>query len=53
MQFDRTGLAQHAYQRTLGVAPHDRVVDDDEPLAADHLFERVELQPDAELTDGL
>ena len=28
------GLAQHPHQRALGVAAHDRVVDDDEPLAA-------------------
>jgi hypothetical protein len=27
-------LAQHPHQRPLGVAPHDGVVDDDQPLAA-------------------
>ena len=46
-------LAQHPHQRALGVAAHDRVVDDDEPLAADDLAQRVELEPDAELADRL
>jgi hypothetical protein len=46
-------LAQHPDQGTLGVAAHDRVVDDDQPLAPDDLLEGVELQPDAELPDGL
>ena len=53
MHFDGAGLPQHPDQSTLGIAPHDRVVDDDEPLAADDFLERVELQPDAELPDGL
>ena len=53
MHFDGAGLSQHPDQRALGVAPHDRVVDDDEPLAADDFLEWVELQPDSELADGL
>ena len=46
------GLAQHPDQGALGVAAHDRVVDDDQPLALDHVAQRVELEPDAELADA-
>ena len=46
-------LAQHPHERPLGVAAHDRVVDDDEALAGDDLAQRVELEPDAELPDRL
>ncbi|MPM63467.1 hypothetical protein SDC9_110347 [bioreactor metagenome] len=53
MDLGRAGLAQHPDQRPLGVAAHDRVVDDDQALALDHVAQRVELQPDAELADGL
>ena len=53
MDLRRAGLAQHPDQRALGVAPDDRVVDHDQPLAGDHVAQRVELEPDAELTDGL
>ena len=53
MHLDGTGLAQHADQRALGVAAHDRVVDHDQSLAADHLAQRVELEPDTELADRL
>ena len=53
MDLQRTGLAQHPDQCALGVTPHDRVVDDDEALTADDLFERVELEPDAQLSNGL
>ena len=53
MHLERAGLAQHPHQRALGVAAHDRVVDDDQPLAADDVAQRVELEPDAELADGL
>ena len=38
MHLDRAGLAEHPDQSALGIAPHDRVVDDDEPLAADDLL---------------
>ena len=47
------GLAQHPDLGPLGVAAHDRVVDDDEALAADRVLERVELEPDAELAQRL
>src|SRR4029078_10289979 len=47
------GLAEHPDLGPLRVAPDDRVVDDDEPLAADHVVERVELEPDAQLAQGL
>src|SRR5690606_20872109 len=47
------GLTQHPNQRALGVAAHDRVVDDHEALALDDVAQRVELEPDAELTNRL
>ena len=53
MHLECAGLAQHPDEGALGVAAHDRVIDDDQPFAADDLFERVELEPDAELSDGL
>ena len=53
MHLGRAGLAQHPDQGPLGVAADDRVVDDDQPLAADDVAQRVELEPDAELADGL
>ena len=53
VHLDGAGLAQHPDQRALGVAAHDRVVDDDQPLAADDVAQRVELEPDAQLPDGL
>ena len=53
VHLERAGLAQHPHQRALGVAAHDRVVDDDQPLAADDVAQRVELEPDAELADRL
>ena len=53
MHLQRAGLAQHPDQRALGVAAHDRVVDHDQPLAPDDLPQRVQLEPDAELADGL
>src|SRR5690606_38768944 len=53
VHFHRAGLAQHPYDRPLGVAPHDRVVDHDQPLAAYVLLQRVELEPDAELAQAL
>ena len=53
MHLAGAGLAQHPHQRALGVAAHDRVVDDDEALALDDVAQRVELEPDAELADRL
>ena len=53
VHLDGARLAQHPHQRALGVAAHDRVVDHDQPLAADDVAQRVELEPDAELTDRL
>lgn len=46
-------LAQHAHDRPLRVAAHDRVVDHHDPLAPHVLPQRVELEPDAELAQGL
>ena len=53
VHLERAGLAQHPDERALGVAADDRVVDDDEALAPDDLAQRVELEPDAQLADGL
>src|SRR4051794_40858931 len=47
------GLTQHAHDRPLRVAAHDRVVDDDDPLAGDRRAQWVELEPNAELADGV
>ena len=53
MYFDGTSFAQHAHDRPLGVTPDDRIVDDDEPLAADVVAQRVQLESDAQLPDRL
>ena len=37
MHLAGTGLAEHPDLGALGVAAHDRVVDDHEPLALDHV----------------
>ena len=53
MHLEGAGLAEHPDLGALGVAAHDRVVDDDQLLATDHVLEGVELEPDAELAQGL
>ena len=53
MHLGGTGLAEHPHQGPLGVAPHDRVVDDDQPLAFDDFAQRVQLEPDAALAQRL
>ncbi len=53
MHLEGTCLPQHPHLGPLGVAAHDRVVDHDDPTAPDHVLQRVELQPDAELAQGL
>src|SRR5207248_3131040 len=53
VHLQRTGLAQHPDDRPLGVAAHDRVVHDHDPLAPHALPQRVELEPDAQLADRL
>ena len=45
-------LTQHGGSVRAGFAADDRVVDDDEPFAPDHLAQRVELEADAQLADG-
>ena len=47
------GVAQHLHDLARRVAAHDRVVDDDEPLAGHDLGQRVELQPQAVLAQLL
>ena len=49
----RARVAQHLHDLARRVAAHDRVVDDDQPLAADHLGQRVELHPQAVLAQLL
>src|ERR1017187_5515117 len=49
----RSGLAQHGHDRLLGVAADDGVVHHDHALAGDHVAERIQLEPDATLPDGL
>ena len=49
----RARVAQHLHDLARRVAAHDRVVDDDEALAADDLGQRVELQPQAVLAQLL
>ena len=47
------GLAQHRHDLLRRRAAHDRVVDDDEPLAADRVGQRVELQLHAAVAQRL
>ena len=53
MHLGGPGLPQHTDQCPLGVAPHDRVVHHHQPPPSDHLTQRVQLQPDTQLPDGL
>ena len=53
MHLAGAGLAQHAHERTLGVAAHDGVIDDDQPLIGDHLAQGIQFEPDAELANRL
>ena len=53
MHLGRARLAQHPHDGALGVAADDRVVDDHKALALDDVAQRVQLQPDAQLPDGL
>jgi hypothetical protein len=47
------GFPQHADDLARRVPAHDRVVDHDQPFSVDRRLQRIELQPDAELTDRL
>ena len=49
----RARVAQHLHDLAGRVAAHDRVVDDDEPLAGDDVGQRVELHPQAVLAQLL
>ena len=53
VNFTSTILPQHFDQGGLSVAPHDGVVDNDQPLTLDNSSKWVQLQADAELSDGL
>src|SRR5919112_1093619 len=44
-----TGLQEQLDQLAAGVAAHDGVVHDDYSVAFDHAWQRVQLEPDAEL----
>src|SRR3954470_22225714 len=41
VDFRRARLAEHPHERPLGIAAHDRVVDDDQALALDDFLQRV------------
>ena len=49
----RAAVAQHLHDLARRRAAHDRVVDDHEPLARDHVRERVELEPHAVVAQRL
>ena len=53
MHLARPGLADHAHDLARGGAAHDRVVDQHDALALEHLAHRVELELDAEVPDRL
>ena len=53
MDLECACLAQHSDKGALCVAAHDRVVDHDQTLAANDFLERIELEPNTELTNGL
>ena len=46
-------LPQHVHELLAGGAAHDRIVDDDDALAFQQAVDGVELDLDAEVTDGL
>src|SRR6266542_3689715 len=47
------GFAQHPHDLSGRRPAHDRVVHEDDPLALDHLADRIQLHLDAEVADGL
>ena len=49
----RAGAADHLHDLAARRAAHDRVVDHDHPLAAEHAAQRVQLQLHAEVADRL
>ena len=53
MHFLRASFAEHTHEGTLSVTANDGVVNNDEALASNHGLERVQLQTDTELADGL
>ena len=53
MHLARAGLAQHLDHLARRGAPHDRVVDHDQPLASDALGQRVQLHADPDATHVL
>ncbi len=53
MDLGRSGLPQHADQGALSVSAHNRIVDDDEASTFNVLPDRVELEADAQLPQGL
>ena len=53
MDLTCSGLAHHSHECTLGVASNDRVIDHDNALAGKNFAQRIELETDAKLADGL
>ena len=53
MHLSGAGLAQHADESALGIAANDGIIHHDQLLAVNDLAQRVELQADAQLAQGL
>src|SRR5918997_5434597 len=53
MDLDCTGAPQHCNDLTGGISPHDRVVDNHDSVAVDHLAQGIQLHFYALLAHGL
>ena len=53
MNFGRAGFAHHAHDFAAGGAAHDGIIDENHALALDHSTNGIQLQPHAEVTNGL
>ncbi len=53
MDLNCAGFSQHPDQGPLGVAADNRIINHNKAFPADDLFERIQLQPDTKLADGL
>ena len=53
MYLGRTSLTQHSDQLTLGIAAHDGVIDDDDASSLNDVTQRVELEPNTQVAQGL
>src|SRR5437764_1135488 len=53
MHFARAGLSQHRNDLAQSCAPDQRILDQDHPFSAQQADYRIELDLDAEMTNGL